>query len=269
MYRCSSCGTSFVWPVPSDEALGRFYHDYHLAATQGGWYDDVEDRMQADFPAKIERIRAFSPARNPGRILDVGCGKGYFVKACVDAGLDAQGCDLSTSGVEFARESLKVRATCGLLRDIKTRLVADAGAFDTATLWATIEHLPDPIGTLKDIFDILKPGGRLLLDTGIGDDWLDRLLPGRVQWFDPPQHLFVFSAPGLRVALEKAGFSVVSMDTCFDRTPLRRVLRRVRNGTIAAVLRAGAELGRMRSGAFGFTRYPIGNLQSFVAQRPA
>ena len=97
---------------------------------------------------------------------------------------------------------------------------------------------------------------------------LDRMLPGRVQWFDPPQHLFVFSAPGLKMALEQAGFRVIVMDTCYDRTPMRRLIRKVRNGTLAAMLRVGAELGRMKSGTFGFTRYPIGNLQSFVVEKP-
>lgn len=268
MYKCSSCGSAFVWPVPDDATLARFYHEYHLVATEGGWYDEVEDRMRADFPAKIARLRTCSPNGDPGRVLDVGCGKGFFVRACVDAGLDAQGCDLSESGTRFARETLKVRTACGLLRDIKHRLTADAGPFDTVTFWATIEHLPHPVETLRDIFEVLRPGGRLLVDTGIGDDWLDRMLPGRVQWFDPPQHLFVFSARGLRIALESAGFRVTLADTCFDRSRARRFARRVRNGALAIMLRAGAELGRMRGGAFGFTRYPIGNLQSFVAQRP-
>lgn len=268
MYQCSSCGTAFVWPVPSDEMLGRFYAEYHMTASEGGWYDDVESRMQADFPDKVNRIRQYAPAGGPGKVLDVGCGKGYFVRACVDAGLDAQGCDLSDSGVRHATEQLKVKATCGLLRDLKDKLVAENGHFDVATFWATIEHLPDPVTTLREIFDVLKPGGRLLLDTGIGDDWLDRMLPGRVQWFDPPQHLFVFSAPGLKMALEQAGFRVIVMDTCYDRTPMRRLIRKVRNGTLAAMLRVGAELGRMKSGTFGFTRYPIGNLQSFVVEKP-
>jgi len=39
---------------------------------------------------------------------------------------------------------------------------------------ATIEHLPDPIGMLRNIRDVLKPGGRIFVDTGIGADWLDR-----------------------------------------------------------------------------------------------
>lgn len=262
LYRCDACRTAFVHPQPTPEALRQFYDTYHLHDAAGGMYDVIEDRMQADFPAKVARVMRDTGGR-PGRLLDVGCGKGFFVKACVDAGLDAQGCDLSETGTAYAREKLGVRATAGLLAEVGPRL----GAFDTVTFWATIEHLPDPVATLKDIRAVLKPGGRLFLDTGIGDDWLDRTLPGRVQWYDPPQHLFVFSRAGMEKALSAAGFALEHFDPCFDRTPARRLVRKVRNGALAVALRAAAELGRMRHTGFVATRLPVGNLMSVCARR--
>lgn len=264
-YRCSSCRTAFVSPVPSDEFLANFYNTYHLSDAAGGLYDAVEARMQADFQAKIALVRAAAASMGLAspRVLDVGCGKGYFVRACVDAGLDAEGVDLSESGVEFAKKELGVKATAGLLSQVKGEL----GLFDLATFWATIEHLPDPIGTIRDIGAVLKPRGRLLLDTGIGDDGLDRLLPGHVQWYDAPQHLFVFSDSGMRETLRRAGFSTLSLDPCFERSGTRRVVRKVRNGVTALLLRASAEVGRLRHSPFAFTRYPMGNLMSVQAEK--
>ncbi|HRJ49239.1 MAG TPA: class I SAM-dependent methyltransferase, partial [Phycisphaerales bacterium] len=151
------------------------------------------------------------------------------------------------------------------IHDLKSTL--GIGAFDVATFWATIEHLPDPVGMLRDIHDMLRPGGVLLLDTGIGDDWLDRLLPGRVQWYAPPQHLFVFSGSGFARSVEQAGFQVVHHDRCFDRSRRRRMIRMVRNGVTAALLRAASEIGRLKPGPFAFTRFPLGNLQSIVARK--
>jgi SAM-dependent methyltransferase len=263
MYRCQRCRSAFVSPVPSDEFLAEFYATYHRSDDEGGSYDAVEDRMQADFPSKIAMVK-WHTGNKPGRLLDVGCGKGYFVRACVDAGIAAEGCDLSVTGVRHAVERLKVPCHHGLLSDLAPRI----GTFSTVTLWATIEHLPDPINVLRDVHRILEPGGRLFLDTGIGDDWLDRVVPGAVQWYDPPQHLFVFSAAGLRTAVERAGFTVESHDRNYDRTFSRRVIRTVRNGVTAGVLRVGAELGRLQAGAMSFTRFPMGNLQSLVARKP-
>ncbi|CAN5804943.1 hypothetical protein BH11PLA1_BH11PLA1_17620 [soil metagenome] len=267
MYACSTCRSAFVAPTPSDATLAEFYSNYHLSDDSGGMYDVLEARMQADFPHKVAMVKNLLPApRNgkPGTILDVGCGKGYFVKACVDAGLDAQGCDLSDTGVRFARERLSIRATQGLISDLKETL----GQFDVVTFWATIEHLPDPVGTLLDIASVIKPGGRLLMDTGIGADWLDRLLPGRNQWYDPPQHLFVFSGPGLRAAAERAGFIVESHDHNYTRSRRRAVLKTIRNAVLAGGLRAAATLGRMHLDGFIATRYPVGNVQLMVARKP-
>ncbi|MCG3124362.1 MAG: Ubiquinone biosynthesis O-methyltransferase [Phycisphaerales bacterium] len=265
LYRCVNCRTAFVDPVPSDEFLNEYYSTYHLTASAGGVYDDVESRMQADFPAKLDLVKRHATASAGGkvRLLDVGCGKGFFVKAAADAGLDAEGCDLSDSGVKYAVEQLGVKAHAGHINRLKSQL----GTFDAATFWATIEHLPDPIGLMRDVRDILKPGGLFLLDTGIGDDWLDRLVPGNVQWYDPPQHLFVFSGDGLAKAVEKAGFRVLAHDRCFERSASRKLIRNLRNGVTAAILRFGAELGRLSCRGFNFTRFPMGNLQSIVAQR--
>lgn len=264
LYRCSGCRTAYVDPVPSDEFLTDYYSNYHLSSEEGGSYDDVESRMQADFPAKIQLVKQYA-GKNAPRLMDVGCGKGYFVRAAKDAGIDAEGCDLSDSGVKHAVEKLGVKAYAGHIGALKHQV--GLGSYDVATFWATIEHLPDPIGLMRDVCDILKPGGLFLLDTGIGDDWLDRLVPGNVQWYDPPQHLFVFSGDGLAKAVEKAGFQVVHHDRCFERSASRKLIRNLRNGVTASIMRFGAEIGRLKRHGFGFTRFPMGNLQSIVARK--
>ncbi len=263
MFRCAKCRSAFVWPQPSADELRRFYARFHEG--HGGYYDaDVERRVRADFAAKSALVRSHVAGPTP-RVLDVGCGKGFFVKDCRDRGIQAEGIDLSASAVRFASEVLGVPATCGRLED----QAATLGRFDAITLWATIEHLPDPLATLRTIHHMLVPGGYLFLDTGVGDDWLDRLLPGVNQWYDPPQHLFVFSIAGMRRCLEVAGFEVVRVDSCFERTQWRRVARMARAFGLAAGLRMLATLGRMRIGPEPSTRFPLGNLMNVIARRPA
>jgi SAM-dependent methyltransferase len=264
MFRCRACRTAFVSPQPSAEYLDQFYSRFHQNLSAGGGYEQIEPRMQADFPAKTTLVRRVAQGLSAApRILDVGCGKGYFVRACIDAGLDARGVDLSDTAIRYARDTLKVPAECGRVED----LPESSGAFDVVTFWATIEHVPDPVATLSAIRRVLRPGGHLLLDTGLGDDWLDRLLPGVTQWYDPPQHLWVFSEPGMRVALRAAGLEAVSIDRSFERSRVRRCVRALRAGAAALGLRAVSEITRLRAAApFEFRRYPIGNLMSVVAK---
>jgi SAM-dependent methyltransferase len=220
--------------------------------------------MAADFPAKVAMVRAKCGPEPTCRILDVGCGKGFFVKACVDAGMDAEGVDLSPSGIAFGKEQLGLRLHQGHLGALKSAL----GQFDVVTFWATIEHLPDPVAMMRDIADVLKPGGRLLLDTGIGDDWLERLLPGVTQWYDPPEHLFVLTEEGMKIALEKAGLHLESFSPNFERSGARRMIKTVRNGALAAGLRTIAELGGAMQREVTFMRFPLGNLMSATATKP-
>jgi len=197
------------------------------------------------------------------RVLDVGCGKGLFVEECVRAGLQAEGIDLSGEAVR-AGVGRGVRLYQRTVEEFKE----GEGRYDAVTFWATVEHLPRPLSTLSAMFALLKPGGRLFLDTGIGDDWLDRLLPGVTQWYDPPQHLFVFSEDGMRRLLSDAGFIDIRIDRCFERTQLRKVVRIVRGAVVASALRLVSDLGRLRTGRFEFRRYPLGNLMSVRARRP-
>ena len=175
----------------------------------------------------------------------------------------AAGIDLSETGIAHAVDQLGVKTIAGDLASRKQEL----GMYDSVTFWATIEHLPDPVAMLRDIRDVLIPGGRLFVDTGIGDDWLDRMLPGVVKWYDPSQHLFVFSLAGLKHALDGAGFDLVETDACFERSRVRKAVRIARGAAVATGLRAVAAIGRMRHQGFNMTRYPLGNLMSAIAVR--
>lgn len=262
MYRCEKCFLSFVYPTPSDEFLNLFYSNFHKNFNEGGGYEYWEGRMSLDFNSKIKKLRSVST--NKSRILDVGCGKGFFVKYCLENGLNAEGIDLSNIAIEYAKDELGVIALCGKIEDFPEL----EGQYDVVTFWATIEHVPNPIQTLEAIKKVLKPGGYLLLDTGIGNDWLDKLLPGVNQWYDPPQHLFVFSKESLILLLGDTGFIIEDIDTCFDRSFTRKIIRLIRGGMFAVSLRLIEFIFRTKNKShFVFTRYPLGNLISIVAKR--
>jgi SAM-dependent methyltransferase len=246
--------------MPSDYELEEFYSSFHLSENEGGVYDEVELRMQADFPAKLKLVRQFG---HVSQLLDVGCGKGFFVKLCNSAGIDAEGIDVSDSAIEYGTNELTLTLHHGKIESCTTL----KPSYDAITLWATIEHLREPRVTIEAAAHHLKPGGFLHVDTGIGFDWLDKLLPGNVQWYDPPQHLFVFSSKGLSSLIEQCGFRIVRHDFCFDRSFRRRVARTIRSNLIAGSFRSIASILRLTKGMKRTTRFPLGNLQSLTAQK--
>jgi predicted TPR repeat methyltransferase len=236
-----------------------------LSASEGGLYDVVDARMQADFPAKLAMIRKLGPV---GRLLDVGCGKGYFVDYCSRQGIQAQGIDLSASAIEYAKANHQGEYYCGKLEQASELGFEDPDQlFDTMTMWATIEHVSDPASLLRAAMSRLNVGGMLHLDTGIGNDWMDRWLPGNVQWYDPPQHLFVFSEQGMRKLCEDVGFKIVRYTGCFERTAARWWMRVVRNGVATLLFATVARALGLTKSMKQTTRFPMGNLQSISLQR--
>jgi SAM-dependent methyltransferase len=285
--RCRGCGTAQLDPQPSAEELGRFYEGYHASLDRG--YDRYEPRTAEDFPAKAALIRSLlrprevvgaaqrvSQSTAPGsvqseaqpRLLDVGCGSGAFLRTATESGFRAEGIDLSHAATERARAAGLQAHTGDLIRD---RPPTWNQAFDAVTLLATIEHLPDPVATLTAARACLAPGGILICDTGLGEAGVECLLPGYSQWYEAPEHLFVFTARGLAEAMTAAGLVPELIDRNWDRTRRRRWLRRSRHAGICV---AAYLATRCLLGTRGFrqsrrqSKWPIGRLL-LIAARPA
>jgi SAM-dependent methyltransferase len=257
--------------MPSEFELQEFYDRFHLSAELGGNYAEFESRMQADFPFKARLAQRFGTSTAIGgapRLLDVGCGKGYFLKEARQMGMKGAGIDLSRSAVKFACEMLGVDARAG-------RIEQDAppewnNAFDVVTFWAAIEHLRDPLSVLKAILQCLKPGGILLCDTGLGAARWESMLAGYNQWHDAPQHIFVMSRIGLLTLLDRAGFEVIHVNNNSERSFIRGVVRSVRH---ALICQTSFCISRLLLGYTGFqamkqtAKWPIGKLLLIAARK--
>ena len=204
---CRECGLVYVEPrLTEADILKRYTAEYLY-----GEYLPIfrADRNGVDLNLVVSHYifylklagRVFAPG---GRLLDVGCGAGLFLKAAESQGWDAAGVEISPAAAEYA-------ATVLHLPVISSRLeragIADS-SFDVVTLLDTLEHLGDPLGTLTEARRVLKPGGRLILNTpdfesssrrGLGKSWAV---------LTPAEHLHYFTERTLRRMLEKAGFDV-------------------------------------------------------------
>ena len=195
---------------------------FHTDTVVGG-YAEFESRAAADFPALISLIGRYAGTEKS--LLDVGCGRGFFLEAARTAEFEVKGIDLSDTAAAYARGTLKIPVRCGMLGEQQDW----SNMFDVVVLLSTIEHLPDPLQTLTHINRCLHSGGILLLVTGLAGDVCDLASPGSTQWYDAPQHLWVFSRKGLLHILRETGFEMVHCDTCFEHSMFRRYIRKTRN----------------------------------------
>ena len=136
----------------------------------------------------------------PGRLLDVGCGRGELASAFVRRGWSAAGLDPSAEAVAWAR-SLGVDAHRGTLETVD---LAKA-SFDAVLFHHALEHVPDPVGDLRRSLELLRPGGRLVVAVPYWDSWQRRRFGSRWFHLDVPRHLQHFDAESLAGAVTRAG----------------------------------------------------------------
>jgi len=166
------------------------------------WYD-------ARLPTYRQFLRRFSAYT--GRLLDVGCGVGFFVKVARDVGWDAHGSEISPIAVRIGREQLG-------LAQLHVGRIQDAGfaqsSFDVITLWDVIEHIPDPVSLLIELRRLLRVGGLLFVQTPNISFQLLRARALRLLGSDESRntlevkdHLNDFTPGSLRLAIQRAGYA--------------------------------------------------------------
>jgi 2-polyprenyl-3-methyl-5-hydroxy-6-metoxy-1,4-benzoquinol methylase len=220
LVRCRSCRLVRVANPPARDELERFY------SFEAGY--GIEQSRGVGSEAWLRGLAAYHlsllPANRSGRLLDVGCGVGYFVAEARKAGWAAEGIDLNADVAEIARERAGLPVERGRIDDLDV----PPESFDAVTLWDSLEHVEDPRMTLVAARRILRTGGLLAVSTPNIDGLFPRLSypVGRATGYwthpEPPAHLFQFSTATLTLLLERTGFQVDRV--VHDRSPLKYTL---------------------------------------------
>jgi 2-polyprenyl-3-methyl-5-hydroxy-6-metoxy-1,4-benzoquinol methylase len=196
MRLCPACGVAYAEP---------------RAAVGPDWYErsaPLRARERRPPPESDWRFRQFlSEGLPPGRVLDVGCGDGGFLRLARERGFTPAGFDYERRMVELARARGIADAECAEF-GAYCRGRADA-EFDAVTLFDVLEHSPEPAAFLAELRRLLKPGGHLAVTLPNAR----RPLPwGREEHDYPPHHFTRWTAEALRGFLEDNGFEVVRQD---------------------------------------------------------
>ncbi|MBA7475660.1 Ubiquinone biosynthesis O-methyltransferase, mitochondrial [subsurface metagenome] len=86
----------------------------------------------------MEEARYIMDNFSPQSVLDIGCAKGFLVKALLASGVDAQGCDISKWAVENCEPEVKDRLK---IADIRDGLPYPNKSFDAVCSLNTLEHI--------------------------------------------------------------------------------------------------------------------------------
>jgi MPBQ/MSBQ methyltransferase len=208
----------------------------------------------------------------PGqRAVDLGCGFGSFVLACVRRGIDAVGIDVDPSDLAFARARLQAEwphldhEAVYRQGDARNSGLPSASA-DLVTAWNVLEHVERPEAVIAEAWRVLRPGGYFV---GVAPNycafrreahydvpWLP-LLPRRAaawylrrlgrdaSFFERDIHYV--TNRGVRRALRSAGFTFtypelakIDRPEAIESPRTRRVVRMMRAAGLGSVIKLAA-----------------------------
>lgn len=206
--RCNQCSLVYVNPRPDKEEIRRYYPpetwprargniDLASATISGRPWQEIMKQRSAQLLKYVKK----------GRILDIGCGDGLFLKYFKNCGLEVHGIDFGKTASNYARDILGLDVFTGSLEEAKYQ----SGSFDAVSLYAVLEHLPDPLQILREINRILKPGGILFISVPNFNSLESRIFRERWVAIKAPAHLYHFTPATLRAFLLKAGFAIVEI----------------------------------------------------------
>ena len=201
---CPACGHATVQPLPDPAMLAAIYEDAaYYQGGQGGGLGFADYRALARARRRMfeHHLARLDGRVRPGKVLDVGCATGDFLKVAREHGWQVMGVDPSSARADAQDAGIPLVGTT-----VDDAEVAP-GALDLVTFWDVLEHLPDPVGALRRARELLRPGGVIALTVPDRSSALARLT-GK-HWFGyqtAGEHLQFFSRHSLRLTLEKAGY---------------------------------------------------------------
>lgn len=195
--KCRNCHLIYVNPIEKASQINGNYSEM-----KNGDVSIVRANRLRATKAQVKLIRKY---KNNTKLLDVGCGEGFFLFNASKAGYITKGVELSHDAVEYAKKEFGLDVEIGPLEELQF----PENYFDVVTLWVVLEHVPYPLATLKEACRILKPGGLLAVSTPNIGGVLAKIL--RRRWWEIRRvHINQFTTRTLTDIVQNAGFTNVS-----------------------------------------------------------
>jgi len=249
--RCVSCGFRFTNPRPEAHKLGGYYlsEDYisHSNSSKGliNWlYKKVRAHT---IKGKVAQINEESPV---GQILDIGCGTGEFLNACISSGWKGNGVEPS----EMAAAQAKKNFGLSVFSEEEMNKLPST-SYDIITMWHVLEHVPSLIDRIKDLHRLLKSNGVVLIAVPNCESKDAKHYKEFWAAYDVPRHLYHFSPGDIENLFSKHGFTIKSiLPMKFDSYYVSMLSEKYKSGKprILRALFQGA-LSNLNVGAKGLT----------------
>jgi SAM-dependent methyltransferase len=232
--KCLKCSVVFLDPMPGDRELREMYSENYFTEctdTSGAhgpcpYFElaELSSEERKSGALRLDRI-LLQYRGGRGNLAEVGCGPGFFLADMRSLGWEVRGLEISEFAARYAAEKLGLDVAVAPIEDS----VFPPDSLDAVFMGDVLEHLPDPVRSLRAVGVWLKPGAIVAVAVPSTLNLVSARLGmslyrarGRFKTLRiPPYHLFEYTPGTLRTVLRTAGFEVLHLRQ--STVPLRRM----------------------------------------------
>ena len=207
LYQCGGCGL-----VQYDGPLVPYYRDVIRSSKLS---EPMMNFRRSQFQSVVEAVDSTASS-----VFELGCGDGEYLDIFAELGLQ-------TAGIEGSKTLSQGGRAKG--HDVTTGFLTETAMppemverFDIVSSFNFIEHLPDPLASLRELAGFLRPGGVALLEVPNYD------MISEFHLFNEfiPDHRFYFTQETFTALLSQAGFQVIECNAIWDSYIISVVARK-------------------------------------------
>ena len=191
LIKCKLCKFVFCEPIPSTEELEDHYKGYGR-----------DDYLS---PITIKRyheiLDSFEPYRKTNKLIDVGCGIGYFLEFAKKRGWEVFGTEFTDEAIQKCSEK-GIKMEKGILNPENYM----PEEFDIITSFEVIEHINNPVHELNSFHKLLRKGGLVYVTTPNFNSLLRYQLKSDYNAICYPEHLSYYTPNTLKKVFTCIGF---------------------------------------------------------------
>ncbi|MBI4999899.1 class I SAM-dependent methyltransferase, partial [Candidatus Gottesmanbacteria bacterium] len=273
---CPSCGLySLDFPGNYQKFLTTYYSKgFFTGGKHYRAYADYVGDKETILKNMKKYLTVIRKYKKSGRLLDLGCAMGFLIELAEKQGFSGVGVDVSRYAVDLAKKLVgKEKVFLGRVEELSSLLSSRAiptyvgrvegssaervsldssthplsgfgrndknEMFDIVTMFDLIEHLEKPKNVLKQVAQVLKKDGLLVIQTGDVASFWAKLMGKNWHFFAPPQHFYFYSQKNLSDLLSQTGFKVIKIQKIGKWVSLRylfHMMRYINKDSIGDVL---------------------------------
>lgn len=218
--RCNECGLVFANPQVLKEKVEKLYK---LSQSNELWMEVLLSSPEIKWRKLYfeENLKFLERYFKKGKLLDIGCAIGQFMKIAKEGRWEVTGLELSDKAYKYVKETLGL----SVLKCTLEQSGFEKEKFAVITMFGLLEHLPNPKQFLTEVRRVTKIGGGIIVIVPNVYSLLTMFLREKSVTFDGRNHLIYFSMDTLERLFQETGFKVLYKDTVL--TGLENVLKYV------------------------------------------